>query len=395
MQNLLTGTAIGIILPVMPIFARDLGLSAAEYGLVMSTMGISRLITNIPAAWAAEKYGRRPTLLGGNFLTAFGVGLTGLATSVGELVSFRFFTGAGGSMSMTASGLYLADISTVKNRARTIAPGLQAFVAGMAVGPGLGGYLVDNVGTNMAFYAVGGVISTSAVINFFMLPETKVFKKVSNPVADNRSTWTIASDELKLTMRSWGSILKDNNLRLITLSHTAYWTCSSAMSFTMLPVIATTQFGMSGSLLGSCFTATAILQFIGSQPAAYLSDKFGRKMSLVPSAMIVGSSCIAMPLVTSMEQFIGVMLVSALGATFWSSSCQAYVADVSSDENRSQALALLRSCGDLGIIMGAGLVGYIADFTSVSISMGGFGIYLISQIAMFGVRAKESVNLSR
>jgi predicted MFS family arabinose efflux permease len=66
------------------------------------------------------------------------------------------------------------------------------------------------------------------------------------------------------------------------------------MYFAMLPMIATGDFQMSGSLLGSCFTASALIQFVASQPAATLSDKFGRKMSLVPSALIIGSSAIAM-----------------------------------------------------------------------------------------------------
>ncbi len=137
-QSLLTGTAIGIILPVMPIFAIQLGLSASQYGIVMSMMGVSRLVSNIPAAWAAEKYGRRPVLLGGNILTALGLALTGMSSTVVQLVSARFFTGSGSGFSMTASGLYLTDISTVKNRARTIAPGAAAFVAGMGIGPGIG-----------------------------------------------------------------------------------------------------------------------------------------------------------------------------------------------------------------------------------------------------------------
>ena len=96
----------------------------------MSMMGFSRLLANIPAAWAAEKYGRRPLLLCGNVLTAAGLAFNGLAHSVPGLVTARFATGVGGSFTLTSSGLYLADISNVKNRARTMAPGATAFIAG-------------------------------------------------------------------------------------------------------------------------------------------------------------------------------------------------------------------------------------------------------------------------
>ncbi len=36
----------------------DLGLSNTEFGFIIATMGAARVCTNIPAAWAAEKYGR-------------------------------------------------------------------------------------------------------------------------------------------------------------------------------------------------------------------------------------------------------------------------------------------------------------------------------------------------
>ena len=106
-SSLLTGLAIGIIVPVMPIFARDLGLSTAEYGAVVSVMGASRLLANIPAAWAAERFGRRPLLIGGPLITSIGVTLTGLCSSAMELITVRFMAGSGGSFSMTGSSLYL------------------------------------------------------------------------------------------------------------------------------------------------------------------------------------------------------------------------------------------------------------------------------------------------
>ena len=48
-SSLLMGVGSGVIFPVMPQFANEIGITTIEYGLVISTMGITRLIMNVPA----------------------------------------------------------------------------------------------------------------------------------------------------------------------------------------------------------------------------------------------------------------------------------------------------------------------------------------------------------
>jgi MFS family permease len=47
---------------------------------------------------------------------------------------------------MTGAQLYLSDISTPANRARTLAPSSAAFAAGASVGPAIGGALAQSFG---------------------------------------------------------------------------------------------------------------------------------------------------------------------------------------------------------------------------------------------------------
>ena len=46
----------------------------------------------------------------------------------------------------------------------------------------------------------------------------------------------------------------------------------------------------------------------------------------------------------------------------------AFLADLVREEDRSQALAMLRSCGDLGFLVGAGATGVLAHTTSMEIA---------------------------
>lgn len=65
LSTLLTGTAIGVIFPVMPLFASELGLSKTDYGLVVAAMGFARLFSNFAFAYVGEKFGRKILLVSG------------------------------------------------------------------------------------------------------------------------------------------------------------------------------------------------------------------------------------------------------------------------------------------------------------------------------------------
>ena len=68
-----------------------------------------------------------------------------------------YVTGVGGSLQMTGAQMYLSDISTPKNRARTNAPTGMAFGIGAVAGPALGGYLADTLNMRAPFLVVAGI----------------------------------------------------------------------------------------------------------------------------------------------------------------------------------------------------------------------------------------------
>ena len=145
-STFVTGSAIGVALPVMPLLCAELGMSAAEFGLAGSVFGAARLLSNFPLAVATERYGRRPFLVLGPLVTSLSMGTMGLVSSLPALLACRAVSGAGGSAQIAGAQLYLSDISTPANRARTLAPMSAAFSAGASLGPFIGGVLAHNFG---------------------------------------------------------------------------------------------------------------------------------------------------------------------------------------------------------------------------------------------------------
>ena len=64
-STLLMGTAIGVIIPVMPIYCAEMDISPSQFGLLISVMGFTRLLVNIPLASLGDIFGRRPLLIFG------------------------------------------------------------------------------------------------------------------------------------------------------------------------------------------------------------------------------------------------------------------------------------------------------------------------------------------
>jgi Arabinose efflux permease len=181
---LLVGSSVGIIIPVMPYVVSNLGLSAGEFGMVVSSFAFSKLLSNIPAAILVERHGRKPYLVYSLVIICCGVGGIGFASQFEHLILCRSLTGIGVSLLRTAATLSIADCSTTLNRARSMATMMSSFAAGMSLGPAVGGILADKIGLHSTFYLVGGIYLAVASINLiFYVTETKVVPRKGKGVS--------------------------------------------------------------------------------------------------------------------------------------------------------------------------------------------------------------------
>lgn len=92
---LIVGASVGVITPAMPFVVDNLGLSASQYGLVVSAFALSKMAANIPSAIFVERHGRKPYMVHSMLVIALGVGGIGIANSFEELYLCRLLTGTG------------------------------------------------------------------------------------------------------------------------------------------------------------------------------------------------------------------------------------------------------------------------------------------------------------
>ncbi|KAJ9458421.1 hypothetical protein DIPPA_02044 [Diplonema papillatum] len=390
MSSLLTGMGIGVIIPVMPLFAQSIGISPAGLGLVISAMGFARLACNLPAAWAADKYGRKPLMVMGPALSSVGMLLCSVASSLEELLAMRTLSGAGGSFQMTGSQLYLADISRPENRARTMAPLAAAFSTGAATGPIVGGIIAAECGLAAPFLFVGAALLCASVNNYAMLTETLPKQPSPPPGAQPGSLASVAAS-VKATTTAWKPLFRSPSMRALLALHTAYWACSTGAMFMLLPLVAADSFGMGAAEIGQGFTVYALINVLGSQPAAWASDKYGRKAVVGPACLAMAASALLIPFATTWVELSGLWLLWGCGATCLGTTPTAYATDLHDSSIRSQALALLRSAGDVGLMLGAGTIGLIAKVAGITAGFWSVSFCIAFVGVNFMLHARETV----
>merc|ERR1712087_570542 len=257
-------------------------------------------------------------------------------------------------------------------------------------GPFVGGFLCDYYDSvRVPFVFVGAMIAAVAANNMWMLPETLP--------KENRKKNGSIKEILKTMRHQWGWLIRDSSTRSGVLVHTMYWFAVAGATFTLMPQFAVNELGMTATQIGGIFAMMSVVNICGAQLFAKMSDKFGRKKVIVPAICLISSVVPLIPHVSSINELYYLMFAYSVGSTMLGTSPTAYIADIHSgdkekEDRRSQALAMLRSGGDCGLMIGSGLLGYLAHATgSFVVPMTSASIILFTAGTNFAFDAAETV----
>ena len=119
---------------------------------------------------------------------------------------------------------------------------------------------------------------------------------------------------------------------------------------------------LSGSTMGLMISVFAVLQLIVSPIAGSLSDKVGRKLIIAAGMLIFAVS----ELIFGLGQVVSWLYISrglgGIAAALIMPSVTAYVADVTTFEERPKAMGLVSAAISGGFIIGPGVGGFLAHF---------------------------------
>lgn len=157
--------AVGATLPVLPRFVtEELNGSDLEVGIVTGAFAITGLVCRPIAGNAADRRGRRVTVIAGASLAVVAGALLFLPASIPGLIVSRLFLGAGEGTVFTAGSAWNVDMAPEERRGRMIGLYGLAIWTGLTLGPPVGELLLHIGGYDLVWAFATGAPALGAVI---------------------------------------------------------------------------------------------------------------------------------------------------------------------------------------------------------------------------------------
>nr|WP_244093918.1 MFS transporter [Jeotgalibacillus sp. R-1-5s-1] len=133
----------GIIIPILPAYLESIGQGGQAAGLIIAIFAGAQLIMSPIAGKWTDVYGRRKMIIYGLAGLTLSMFIFYLADNLWVLYSSRVIGGVGAALLVPAIFAYVADITTLDQRAKGNSYISAAMSLGIVIGPGIGGFLAD------------------------------------------------------------------------------------------------------------------------------------------------------------------------------------------------------------------------------------------------------------
>jgi DHA1 family multidrug resistance protein-like MFS transporter len=334
----------GMVWSVLAVYAQSLGASTAMVGAMTAAYGGARLLINVPAGVAADRYGRRRLMIAGLVVLSLGGFATMTLNGFGPLLLGLLVIGCGSSIYATAAMAAMADMSTPERRVADMASYQGANMLGIAVGPGVGGLAAAAWGYGAPFLLLGILALVAAFCLWWIVPAGA--RRQAVDLGGARHGWLGAGAPLLI------------GLGLATFG---VFFARVAANWVLMPLVATETIGMSVGQVGMLLTAGAIANLTVLPMTSAATRRFGRMAVIVGSmaATLVSLALLASAHSVAMAWASAIILGAASGMA--GPTLSAFAVDAAPPGRLGPAIGMLRTMSDLGVVTGPFIAGTAVD----------------------------------
>ena len=341
----------GIIIPILPIFSKELGAANYQVGLIAMSFPIMNFLFAPFWGSLSDRYGRRPIILVSVLVTGLAYLLFSQTVNLWLLLLSRILSGIG-SANLSVAQAYIADITPPQERAKSMGLIGAAFGLGFIIGPTAGGYMksISSTGqVDWVGYLAAGLCLINLVMAYFLLPES-LKEKQKNVRFNFRVISGIVAELRKPTIRELLLInfIFITAFMIMQISVTLFWK---------------EKIGLNEVEMGNMFAfiglATVIVQggLVGR-----MVKKFGETKLLTYGTYLFIVSLIMIPWVTP-QNFLPIELTAfalmALANGCLTPSITSLLSKSADPKDVGQVLGVNQSFGSMARAAGMGLSGFI------------------------------------
>lgn len=341
---------IGMLVPVLPLYLRDIGMSFSEVAVVLGAAGVGAMVGGIPSGSMMARRDERALMIVSLVAMAATTAVFGLTTALASLVALRFAYGVGNIALRLSRQTYVAARVAAGARGRALSLIGGSFRLSLLVGPPLGGYLADTIGFAWTFMVTGAVTAAGlagAVDRGWSSPATESPSVQQVPLF--AALWRYRGVLAKAGMAS-GLVIAVRQGRYVAL-----------------PLIAA-ELDLSLTAIGGLLAIGTGADLLLFPVAGYLMDRYGRLHAIVPSFLLVTVGLVILGFADNAAEIALAGAVMGVGNGIGAGTMLTMASDLAPDEARGQVLSGLAVLQDTGSLLGPLIVGVAADAAGVGAS---------------------------
>lgn len=389
----------------IPLIMKEWGTTRAAFSIAVASGLAGMAIGSLSAGVLADKFGRKPVLIGSILLFGSSTMLIGVSTDIPSIALIRFFAGLGIGAALPAATTLTAEFIPLRLRTMAVTTAIVCYPAGGMLAGLAAAQILPIHGWRVFFYVGGAMAISFALFLFFTLHESPKFlsrqesrwnelrslmQRMSHQVAEVRQ---FTDGLISSTQRGQVAELFRSGRAIDT---SWLWLAffmiqlSIYSAYSWLPTMLTTE-GLSPALSGMGLTAYNFGGIFGAILCAAAINRFGSRYPMVFWAAMSAVTAFGLKIVNiqvSPETFLWGLGLHGLFVTALQCAMFALCAHIYPTEIRTTGAATAMAFGRVGA--------FVSAFAGAAmITAGGSNAYLnllggSMVISMFGLAMLRS-----
>ena len=348
----------GVVVPVLPVYARSFGVDHALVGAVLSAFALMRLVASPFVGRLIDLMGERVVLSVGIGVVALSSGFAGLAQTYPQLLLLRGVGGIGSAMFSIAAMTLLLGATDPSLRARAVGFYQGGFLVGGMAGPALGG-LLATISLTAPFFFYAGTLAVAGLVGVVLLRR-----------APQHASTTAVAPPVPM-----GVVLRDVRFRAACVANFAQGWSSLGVRSALVPVLVVEVLRGPTAWTGLLFAASAVAQTLALAPAARFVDTVGRRPAVIGSFGVAAMALFAVSFAGDVWTLGALLCVYGVATAFMGTAPAALVGDAAGARG-GRPVAIFSMCSDVGAIAGPLVAGLLVDTVSYPAAFGVAAVFL-------------------
>lgn len=340
-----TITGVGIVVPLLPVYARSLGAGGFAIGLIFGAFSLSRVFFLPYFGRLSDRRGRKPLIVPGLLAYTLISFAFMVSSDIAALIAVRFFQGIASAMLLPVIQAYIGDITPEGREGFTMGLFQMSLFFGLSLGPVLGGIINDRFGLNAAFMGMGTLSLFGFLLSMVLLPPARserVVRRGRPPV-------------------EWRRLLQSREIAALFTFRFAYTSCIGII-WGFLPVLAAGEFSLTSAAIGFLVMLGILVSGMIHMPMGYVADRVNKKALVVGGGLFVSYAVVSYAWADSVIELILASVAFGIGGGICMPALMAAAVTVGDRKDAmGSVMALLTVAHSLGMLAGSMFAGLMMD----------------------------------